>query len=158
MRTASYGRRRRSRSSKGDYETCPRRDHELNPQRHHYVEVDALVAEEPIQLLDTALGLDVGEPRVRLSNRVDRQYRTAENAGHSVRERQNALGVDIVTQQLIQELARVLEAERLTLIPCGSQSGGTAAASFRRRCGAERRVHVPLLAPYRPRWKELCAY
>jgi len=56
------------------------------PQRHHLVQHDAIVAKEPVDLLDAALALDPGDLGVGATDRRNRHHHGVQHARHPVGE------------------------------------------------------------------------
>jgi hypothetical protein len=86
-----------------DHDLLADADHEPDPRLEDDAHVEARVAQQPIDLLDPTLGLDVGDLRVRLADGVDGQRRRVQHADDAVGEGQYARRVHIRREDVLDE-------------------------------------------------------
>jgi hypothetical protein len=88
---------------------APRAEHEGDPLRKERPRLDGFVAQQPIDLLDGVLGVEVELPRQRHSDRMHAQRCRSQLPNGRVGQRQHPLGVQVPLEQLAKLLAHHLD-------------------------------------------------
>jgi hypothetical protein len=97
----------------GDHDARGRADDELDPPPHHRIDVDSVVAQQPIDLLHATLRRDVRHARIGLPDRRDAQDRCVEHTHHAVGQRHDAKGMKVARKHSTHEAPSMPQAQRL---------------------------------------------